>query len=93
MVSRTFKSNTFEIEMLGKFNHHPGSLVVGCVPLVPFLLPRAQQVLRFFKLTQNVVLGGHASGLKEVVSLELSGHLSNRVHHGLLLLLATANSS
>lgn len=41
MISRTFKSNTFEVEMLGKFNHNPGSLVIGCVPFIPFLLPRA----------------------------------------------------
>lgn len=93
MISRTFKSNTFEVEMLGKFNHNPGSLVIGCVPFIPFLLPRAQKILGFFELTQNVVLGGHASGLKEVISLKLSCHLSNCIHHRLLLLLASSDSS
>ena len=72
MVARTLKADAFENKFLCKFNLDPGSLVVLDMPLVPFFLARAQQILGV--ITDRMVFSCHTCACVQMVSLKRSSY-------------------
>ena len=80
VVSSTLESDSLEVQVLGKFDHHPGSVMVRCVPLVPRLFARAKQILRMLKTRwsteQHVMLCCHSCSRVQVIPKRAAHSLS-----------------
>ena len=75
LVTRTSETNTVEGKVFCEFNLDPGSVVVWSLPLVPWFLAWAQQVLRLalFTSEDHVVLGGDLCRGMQEISLSYGG--------------------